>query len=314
MDTLTNLKAFLSVARTGSFTAAARELHVSPSVITKRIGQMEWRLKGTLFERTTRHVSLTALGQRYLPHARRLASDFDNLFGDANDSANSLQGSVRVKIPSAVAAVMIAPLLHSFAQSHPLIQLEVIALDRAVNPLDEGFDIALTLMPHSYSSVIDIPLYEMPRYLCASPEYLARKGHPTHPIDLVQHDTLNFLPSGNTWKFTSKVGPIEIAIEPRLSTNEAQLLLSAALANNGIAILGNYLAAPALQTGNLVKVLEDYLIDHLWLKALVPENRIEIPRVHALIEWLKHKLTSDACKRPESRASLPPTDLTLAPL
>ena len=292
MDTLANLKAFLSVARTGSFTAAARELHLSPSVITKRIGQVEWRLKGALFERTTRHVSLTALGQRYLPHARRLLSDFDNLFGDAIESANSLQGSVRVKIPSTVASVMIAPLLHSFSQSHPLIQLEVIALDRAVNPLDEGFDIALTLMPHSYGSVIDIPLCEMPRYLCASPEYLSRKGLPTQPIDLTEHNILNFLPMGNTWKFTSTTGPIEIAIQPRLNTNEAHLLLSAALANSGIAILGNYLAAPALQAGSLVKVLEAYSIDHLWLKALVPENRIEIPRVHALLDWLKYELTS----------------------
>lgn len=292
MDTLANLKAFLAVSRTGSFSGAARELNVAPSVVTKRIRQIEWRLKSPLFERSTRRVSLTPTGQRYLPTVQRLLADLDDLFSEVQGAAQSLQGNIRIKVPSTVAAVLIGPLLDGFAQAFPLICLEVIALDRAVNPVDEGFDLALTLMPSAFGGVVDVPLCAMPRQLCASPAYLARKGTPMHPRELPQHDTLIFLPTGSTWEFSSHSGPVRVDLQPRLSTNEAQLLLSAALAGNGIAILGGYLAASALRTGALVPVLSDYPITDLWLKALVPQSRIQVDRVQALLRWLQANLST----------------------
>lgn len=292
MDTLSNLKAFLAVSRTGSFAGAARDLKVAPSVITKRINQIEWRLKSPLFERSTRRVSLTPTGQRYLPSVQRLLADVDDLFSEVQGSAHRLQGSLRLKVPSTVAAVLIGPLLDGFSQAFPLVRLEVMALDRAVNPLDEGFDLALTLMPHAFSGVVDVPLCAMPRLLCASPAYLAHKGIPAHPSELAQHDTLNFLPTGSTWEFGSRSGPVRVDVQPRLNTNEAQLLLSAALAGNGVAILGAYLATPALHSGTLVPVLSDFQIADLWLKALVPENRILLDRVQALLSWMKSRLTT----------------------
>lgn len=125
----------------------------------------------------------------------------------------------------------------------------------------------------------------------ATPAYLARKGVPTHPSELSQHDTLNFLPAGNTWEFGSSIGPLRVDLQPRLSTNEAQLLLSAALAGNGIAILGGYLAASALRTMALVPVLSDYPMTDLWLKALVPQSRIQVAGVQALLRWLQTRLS-----------------------
>ncbi len=290
MDTFANLKAFLAVSRTGSFAQAARELGVAPSVVTKRISQIEWRLKSPLFERSTRRVSLTAAGQRYLPTVQRLLADVDDLFSEAQGAAQSLQGSIRMKVPGTVATVLVGPLLDGFAQAFPLVRLEVMALDRPVNPVDEGFDMALTLMPHAFAGVVEVPLCAMPRLLCASPAYLAQRGTPAHPRELVQHDTLDFLPTGSTWEFGSATGPLRVALQPRLSSNEAQLLLSAALAGNGIAILGTYLAGPALQTGALVPVLQDYPMAELWLKALVPENRIQVARVQALLRWMQASL------------------------
>jgi DNA-binding transcriptional LysR family regulator len=292
MDTLNNLRAFLAVSRTGSFAAAARDLKVAPSVVTKRISQIEWRLKSPLFERSTRRVSLTPTGQRYLPTVQRLLADVDDLFSEVQDTAHSLQGNIRLKVPGTVGAVMISPVLDGFAQQFPLISLEVIALDRAVNPMDEGFDIALTLLPHSFGGVIELPLCAMPRLACASPAYLARKGVPAHPGELSQHDTLAFIPTGNIWEFFGNSGPIRVDLQPRLSTNEAQLLLSAALAGNGIAILGEYLAGPALRAGALLPVLSDFPLNDLWLKALVPQSRMQAARVQALLTWLQARLPS----------------------
>jgi len=182
LDTLSNLRAFLEVARVGSFAAAARELKVAPSVVTKRVSQIEWRLKSPLFERSTRRVRLTPTGERYLPTVQRLLADVEELFGSVQVSAQSLQGPIRVKVPSTVGTMVFAPLFDEFSESYPLIRLEVIALDRAVNPIDEGFDIALTSMPYDYGGVSRTPLCRMPRYLCASPAYLARQGTGDFPM------------------------------------------------------------------------------------------------------------------------------------
>lgn len=290
MDTIANLKAFLAVARTESFAAAARELGVAPSVVTKRISQLEWRLKASLFERTTRSVSLTPTGQGYLPAVQRLVADAEDLFAQAASSRADLQGQMRIKAPSSVAVLLLGPILERFQQHYPLLNLEVVALDRPVNPAEEGFDLALTLLPDTYAGVIEAPLCRMPRSVCATPAYLERHGQPAHPRDLKRHAILNFLPTGNTWLFDSPTGEIRVKVQPRLNTNEAQLLLSAALAGNGIALLSAYLSRAAVQAGALIPVLQDYPLQALWLKALVPDNRAKVPRVRALLQHLQAEL------------------------
>ena len=144
MDTLVNLKAFLSVARTGRFAPAARELNIAPSVVTKRISQIEWRLKTVLFERSTRRVSLTSTGLRYLPAVRQAVADMDGLFSDLTHASQALQGPIRIKVPSALAVKVVGPVLERFQQHYPLVSIELLALDRSVNPADEGFDMAPT--------------------------------------------------------------------------------------------------------------------------------------------------------------------------
>ena len=293
MDTLVNLKAFLSVARTGSFAAAAREMKVAPSVITKRISQIEWRLKTVLFERSTRRVSLTATGLRYLPAVRQAVADMDGLFADLTEAGQVLQGPIRMKVPSALAVKLIGPVLERFQQHYPLVSIELVAMDRSVNPADEGFDMALTLMPDVFPGVLEEPLCPMPRYVCASPAYLARKGCPARPLELPQHDILNFLPTGTVWVFAGASGALHVQLQPRFNTNEAQLLLSAALAGNGIALLSEYLAMPALKSGELESLLTEFPVANLWLKALIPINRSEVARVQVLLQWLKSELKTE---------------------
>jgi len=293
MDTFANLKTFLAVARTESFSAAARELDVAPSVVTKRIGQLEWKLKAQLFERTTRRVSLTPTGKSYLTGVQRVVSDADELFAEPTSTRNDLQGQMRIKAPSSISVRLVGPILERFQQQYPLLNLEILALDRAVNPAEEGFDMALTLMPDTYAGVIEEPLCPMPRSLCATPAYLKLHEPLVHPRDLLGHCTLNFLPTGNIWRFDSPTGEVRIKVQPRLNTNEAQLLLSAALAGNGVAILGAYLSRPAIQAGKLIPLLSEFPLQGLWLKALLPESRVNVPRVQTLLQFLKSEL-SDA--------------------
>lgn len=290
MDTLSNLRTFLAVARTESFSAAARELGIAPSVVTKRIGQLEAQVQGALFERTTRRVRLTPVGRGYVPAVQRVVADAQELFANPSAARDPLQGQLRIKAPTSVTVCLVGPLLERFQHLYPLVQLQVLALDRAVNPAEEGFDVALTLMPDAYAGVVEEPLCPMPRTVCAAPTYLHTRGTPRHPAELKDHAVLNFLPTGPTWHFASAAGPLSVKVAPRLETNEAQLLLAAALAGSGIAILGDYLARPALDEGRLVPLLEDFPVDAYWLKALLPENRANVPRVQALVRHLKDEL------------------------
>lgn len=290
MDVIENLRAYLAVARTGSFSGAARELHVAASVVTKRISQLEWRLKSTLFERTTRRVSLTTAGQQHLIAIQRLVSDLDGIFGSVQQVAPELQGRLRIKAPSSLTVLHLAALFNAFQQRHPLVGLELVALDRPVNPVDEGFDIALTLMPDTFGGVLEEPLCAVRRVLVAAPAYLQDKGTPRKPSDLAHHHVLNFVPTGNVLAFESATGPLSVTVRPRFSSNEAQLVEAAAVAGNGVAVLGDYLALPAMRAGNLVQVLADYPMPELWLKALIPENRAHTAHVRAMLEALRSEL------------------------
>lgn len=298
MDTFTNLKAFLAVARTGSFAAAARELDVAPSVVTKRIGQIEWRMKAPLFTRTTRRVSLTPTGQRCLATAQRVVSDVEGLFADSSELARNMQGNIRLKVPASVAVCLVGPMLDAFMARHPLITMDIVAMSRPVNPIDEGFDMALTLIPNSYHGVIDEALCAMPRTLCASPAYLAERGKPGHPRDLLSHELLNFSASTNNWDFHGRSGVITIDGAHRLETNDAQLLLAATLNGRGIAPLSAYMAAPELERGSLTPLLTDYPLTQLTLKAMIPQGRADVTRVQALTQWLRDQLADFGMPRP----------------
>jgi DNA-binding transcriptional LysR family regulator len=291
MDTLLNLKAFLTVARTRSFAAAARELKVSPSVVTKRIGQIEWRMNAPLFVRTTRSVVLTTTGQRCLATAQRVVSDVEGMFSDSGDLAKNMQGNIRVKVPASLGVCLVAPMLDAFMQQYPLVTMDIVAVNRQVNPIDEGFDIALTFMPNSYHGVIDEPLCAMPRLLCAAPAYIAANGEPAHPRDLLAHSRLNFSASSHNWDFQGADGVITIDGTCRLNCNDAQMILAATLRGRGVAPLSGYMALPQLEANALVQVLPDYPMTPLNLKALIPEGRAGIARVVTLLRWLRLELS-----------------------
>jgi DNA-binding transcriptional LysR family regulator len=291
MDILLNIRAFLATAQTGSFSAAARHLGVAPSVITKRVGQLEWRVRAQLFDRTTRKVTLTEAGEKYMPKLRLLMMDFDDTLSGIATSSGSLAGHIRVKVPTTIGLLYLGKILIGFQQKHPRISLEVVLMDRSVNPIEEGFDVAIGAMTASYGNAVDEPLCAYPRIICASPAYIARKGMPAHPTDLVNHDCLIFLPIGVLWSFESSRGSIQVAVSATFSANDSQLLLAAAQEGMGITISPKHIVMPLIERGELVPLLEDFQMSDLWLKAMVPVNRINVPRIQALVNWLKLELS-----------------------
>ena len=287
MDALQNLRAFLSVAETGSFSAAARRSGLATSVLTKRVDQLEHAVKTRLFVRTTRTVMLTEAGRRWIERVRSLVADFDDTMRQVSDAGHDLEGPIRVKAPTTLTVLYLADILARFQALHPKLRTDIVLADRAVNPADEGFDVAIAAFDAAFSDVVDIPLCPLRPMLCASPGYVARRGAPAHPRDLIAHETLNFAPTGSVWSFNGPQGPTTVEINPRISANDGQVLLRAALAGNGIALLSEYLTAPKLAAGELVAVLDSYQPPERWVKMLIPEARMQVARIRALAQFVE---------------------------
>jgi len=222
-----------------------------------------------------------------LPRLRTVVSQLDDVFRDSAAASAGVEGHLRIKSPTTIAILSLGAVLPPFQIAHPKVSVEVVMLDRSVNPVEEGFDIAIGALPTSYPGVIDEPLCAYPRVLCAAPAYLARRGEPGHPRDLAGHDCLTFATTGLTWGFESRRGLINVEVKARLSANDSQLLLRAAAAGMGIARIARHVAQPALSAGELVPVLADYPVPEFWIKALLPRNRFDRPAVRSLIDALK---------------------------
>ncbi len=292
MDTLSNLKAFVTTADTGSFSEAARQSGLVPSVVSKRIDQLEWRIRAPLFTRTTRKLTLTDVGERYLPTVRDLVRQIDDTLAGMARASGDLEGHIRIKIPTTLGTRYLSDMLNEFLREQPRISMDVVLADRSVNPLEEGFDLAIGARPELYGEVKDHPLCPIARRLCAAPAYLARRGTPQHPAELMDHDCLVFSTSGAHWDFNTPQGQVGMNVQPKLKTNDGAALCRATVSGLGISVLADYLALPAIQAGKLVEILPDLSPPDIWLKALVPSNRIELPRIRMLLQWLEQRLTA----------------------
>jgi DNA-binding transcriptional LysR family regulator len=291
MDTILNMKAFLATARSGSFSEAARQLSVAPSVVSKRVNQLEWQLRARLLERTTRRVRLTEVGEQYLPTVRGIVAEYEDLVTGIQRSPGELEGHIRVKAPSALTHLHLGKVFTAFQRANPRVTLDVVLIDRSVNPIEEGFDVVLGLLPASYEGVAEEALLPYPRVACASPGYLKQHGEPKHPRELTNHDCLVFQPAGTTWTFQSRRGPISVPVKPKFSSNDIQVIVAAVSDSSGIAVLSKLIARQALRSGAIVPVLQDYPLPDHWLKAFIPQSRIGLARVQALLTAVRGAFT-----------------------
>jgi len=290
MDILVNLQAFLATADAAGFSAAARKLGVSTSVVAKRVTQLEARIGVPLFQRSTRQLKLTEAGQQYVDRARSVVAETNDLLSRMGAKGRELSDHLRIKAPTSLTVARLADAFSSFQTQNPRLKLEIVMIDRPVDPVTEGFDIAIGAFPHSFGGVVDEPICRLPRLLCASPAYLKRHGLPKHPRDLVEHRCLSFLPTVPEWIFDGPRGRISIQVRPLLASNEGHVLARSAIAGNGIALLSHYLVGDALKSGALRPVLSDFPVPELWVKAAVPERRINAAAVQAMLRLLKGAL------------------------
>ncbi len=240
MNTILNINAFIRVARLGSFSAAAREMKAATSVITKRISQLEKEVGTRLINRSTRGLALTAAGERYLPHFVRLLAAHDEIFNGLDVSSHRVEGLLRIQSPPTITSMFLGTMLTNFQLQHPRVDMDIILMERSVNPLEESFDIALGAWPISYPNVIDVPLCRYDLVTVCAPSYLRGKEKPLHPTELVDHQCLTTVLFRTTWGFTHARGSMTVEVHSRMQSSDSRMVRDAARMGMGITVLPRF--------------------------------------------------------------------------
>jgi DNA-binding transcriptional LysR family regulator len=290
VDHLQNLRTFLAVSRANGFTQAARQLHVSPSVVVKRVAQLEHATGARLFNRTTRVVALTAAGEQLQRRAAGVLAEVDALMQSLQADPSGLEGPIRLMAPTTLTIAVLGPLINAFTQIHPGIAVEMTLADRTLNPLESGHDIAISGRAATYPDVKSVALCPTGRVACASPAYLRRHAAPSSPQALHAHACIVFRPVGRVWRFRGPKGALPVEVQARLVVDDHLTARDAALRGLGVALLPGYVARGALRAGRLREVLSDYPLQEEWFTAHVPARLSRLARMEALLEWLAARL------------------------
>jgi DNA-binding transcriptional LysR family regulator len=289
-DRLTGMQVFSRVAALGSLSAAAREMKISQTMAGKHIAELESRLGVQLMHRTTRRISLTELGRTYLDAVEHVLAEVDEADRMLLSAATDVRGTLRVSAPYSFGAREVAPLLPEFSALHPMLNVELGISDRRVNPIDEGWDMAILIGNLPDSSMLARKLAPCNTVICASPAYLERYGRPAKVADLSEHNCLGFtlsvVQSDHHWRFGRK-GDIEVAVRGSVKANTGDVLLAAVLGGLGISYLPTYLAARPIADGALVPLVLDHpTIEFGNIFALYPADRRPPAKVRAFVEFL----------------------------
>lgn len=293
MDAFLNIKTFVLVAQYQGFTHAARQLDVVPSVVAKRISQLEKSLGTRLFERTTRSMHLTEAGEKLYMRAGELVNSFDDLLKSVDRDESKLVGHIRIAVPTTLTLSYLGGLFAEFLAQQDRITMDVVLQDDSVNPLERGFDLAISGRSATYEGVVDIPLSPTRLVACAAPSYVTRRGLPSHPTELAGHDGLVFRASGANWQFHGPRGLVHIEVTPRLIADDNMTLLRAAIAGLGVALLPLYIVRDALDNGSLVKLPFEHKLAETWFKIYVPRRKRNIARIEALVDFLSAQMNDD---------------------
>src|SRR3982074_2011007 len=289
MDTIASMRAFVAVAKTGSFSAAAQQLDIVPSVATKRVTQLERIVGKTLFHRTTRKVVLSADGEHHLERIIAAIAAHDQALTELRKGVRRLTGPIRIKVSTTLGFLRLNALVREFAELHPDVDVEVLLLDGPMNPTAEGIDIAITAFPASFDNVAEEYLWSLRRSLFASRQYLSSHARLDHPRQLEEHRCLVYQPTGPSWPFLSGNGVMTVTVHPRISSNDMSVLLEGAKTHLGITLLSNYVALPEIRRGSVVVPLPDFPVPDLWIKAMAPMDRLMMPRGNELLRFIRSK-------------------------
>jgi DNA-binding transcriptional LysR family regulator len=294
-DSIQEMAVFARVVGAGSLSAAARELGLSPALVSRRLAALESRLGVRLINRTTRSLHLTDDGATYYEACARVLADIEE--ADATVSAGRVEprGTLRVALPASFGLQHIAPLIPRFAERYPQIQLALSLSDRTVNLIEEGFDLAVRIAHLEDSSLTARKLAPNRRVVCASPAYLARHGAPRTPDELARHNCLTTTDFAMNWDYKDPDGkPGSVRVTGRYACDSWEVLREWARAGLGIALKSTWDVHRLLAEGSLVEVCPGYTFhSDVAIYAVYPSRRFLPAKTRVFIEFLAESFGPD---------------------
>lgn len=291
MDRITAAKVLLETVARGSISAAAAHLDMSRAMATRYIASMEEWAEARLLHRTTRKLSLTAAGEQVLPICRSLVALSDDVRTVGVEAEREPKGLLRITASSIFAEYCLTDALMAFLQRHPAVSIDLQIVDRMTNLAEDGIDLAIRVTNELDPSVIAKKLGEVCSFICASPAYLERHGWPNDIRDLAAHNCLTYAYYGRSiWHFDSGGENTMVPVTGCFSTNEASIVVRAAMSGTGIAMLPHFAVEAALRDGRLVRLFPAAEIKPLGIYAVYLSRQRMPTALRALIDFLSTHL------------------------
>jgi DNA-binding transcriptional LysR family regulator len=286
MDRIDAMQAFVTVADLNGFAPAARKLGLSPSGVTRLIAALEERLGARLLQRTTRSVTLTDAGARYLERARRILGDVEEAESAAEGERIRPGGRLVVSAPNGFGRLHVSPVMSAYLKRYPEVSADLRLSDRMINLVEEGVDLAVRIGHLPDSTLVARHVGEMRRIVVASKEYLKRRGEPKTPEAIAEHDTIHFgaMTAEPEWRFVADGREIRVSSTPRFASNSADAAIQYAEAGGGLTRVLAYQAAASLKTGRLKIVLAPFAPPALPIHIVYPTSRLLSAKVRTFID------------------------------
>jgi DNA-binding transcriptional LysR family regulator len=289
MDRFRALEVFSTVVGQGSFTRAADKLDTSPANVTRYINELEALLGARLLNRSSRRLSLTESGKALHDRALSILEDVAEAEAIASSSAVQPRGRLRVNAPLSFGIRHLAPLWPRFMARYPEIVLDISLVDRVVDLVDEGYDLAVRISRGGSPALVSRKLATTRHVVCASPDYIARHGAPRRPEDLSRHACIAYTYSASfeEWRFFDKAGKEHVvAIRNIMYANNGDTAAAAALAGLGIVLQPTFLVGEDLRHGMLIDLLSEYRTPEIDILAVYPSRRHVSAKVRVMVDFL----------------------------
>lgn len=292
MDRFLEMETFAAVVDAGSFVGAADVLGHSKAAVSRYVNELESRLGVRLLHRTTRRLSLTPEGEVFLSRCRELLSDLTEAEAEITSRSDTARGLLRVNVPVTFGIRCLAPLWAPFRNQYPEVRLDISLVDRLVDLVEEGYDLAIRVGNLSSSSLIARRLAATRMRVCASPDYLAVHGTPAHPRDLADHAVIgySYWSAGDEWTLEGPDGVVTVRTRAGIYTNNGDTCLAVALAGQGIVLQPDFVVGEDIKAGTLVELIPEYSAGELGVYAVYPSRRFLAPKLRVFIAFLTEHL------------------------
>ncbi|MDL2169692.1 MULTISPECIES: LysR family transcriptional regulator [Asaia] len=287
MDRHQAMTTFVRVVETGSFSAAARQLHVGQPAVSKIVAQLEARLQVSLLIRSTHGLTPTEAGQAYYERARNALQEADEAELAARGAGSGLSGRLRVSAAKTFARLHIIPRLPAFLDAHPQLDVDILLDDRMIDLVAEGVDISLRMGALADSSAVARKLATGKRSVLATPAYLARAGMPFVPADLADHNAIVYSQLPNVWSFHRDGSAVSVSVAGRLRVSAAEGLRAAILSDMGLTITSDWMFAPELENGAVTRLLPAWSLPDIDLWAVFPTGRMTTAKARQFADFVQ---------------------------